>query len=154
MIQATVKFPAREATQTSRGPRINAVVTLPDGTDVKIWANEGDGLVSTWQKGQSVIVKPTKDGKYYDAVPPAQAPPTTATSAPQTTQSRQAVDITDPEQYAALQARAMGYADLFRAIHQRLATGDPQDANDMYTLPESDLHAAAASVFIAITRGT
>ena len=153
MIQATVKFPPREATQTTRGPRINALVTLPDGQEVKIWANEGDGLVSTWKKGDTVTVKPTKDGKYYDAVPPSQAPATTATGAPQATQSRQAVDITDPEQYAALKDRAMGYADLYRAIHQRLATGDPGDPNDMYTLPEGDLHAAAASVFIAITRG-
>jgi hypothetical protein len=151
MIQATVKYPPRDATQTSRGPRINAVVTLPDGTDVKIWANEGDGLVSTWQKGQSVIVKPTKDGKYYDAV--AGQPATTAQATPQATQSRQVVDITDPEQASALTARAMAYADLYRAIHQRLATGDPGDPNDMYTLPEGDLHAAAASVFIAITRG-
>jgi hypothetical protein len=126
---------------------------MPDGTDVKIWANEGDGLVSTWKKGDSVTVKPTKDGKYYDAVPPSQAPAQAATGAPQATQSRQVVDITDPEQASALTARAMAYADLYRAIHQRLATGDPQDANDMYTLPEGDLHAAAASVFIAITRG-
>lgn len=153
MIQATVKYPAREATQTSRGPRINALVTLPDGTDVKIWANENDGLVSTWKKGQTVTVKLTKDGKWYDPVPPSEAPATTATNAPQATHARAVVDITDPEQFAALQARAMGYADLYRAIHQRLATGDPQAANDMYTLPESDLHAAAASVFIAITRG-
>lgn len=153
MITATVKFPAREATQTTRGPRINALVTLPDGQDVKIWANEGDGLVSTWKKGQTVTVKLTKDGKYYDAVPNAEAPATTAQGAPQATQSRQAVDITDPEQYAALQARAMAYADLYRSIHQRLATGDHQDPLDIYTLPEGDLHAAAASVFIAITRG-
>ena len=151
MITATVKFPAREATQTTRGPRINALVVLPDGQEVRVWANENDGLVSTWQKGQTVTVKLTKDGKYYDAV--AGTPATTATSAPQATQSRQAVDITDPEQYAALQARAMAYADLYRAIHQRLATGDHQDPLDMYTLPEGDLHAAAASVFIAITRG-
>ena len=153
MITATVKYPAREATQTTRGPRINALVTLPDGQDVKIWANEGDGLVSTWKKGQTVTVRLTKDGKYYDAVPNAEAPATTAQGAPQATQSRQAVDITDPEQYAALQARAMAYADLYRMIHQRLATGDAQDPLDMYTLPETDLHAAAASVFIAITRG-
>jgi hypothetical protein len=151
MITATVKFPAREATQTTRGPRINALVTLPDGQEVRVWANENDGLVSTWQKGQTVTVRPTKDGKYYDAV--AGTPATTATSAPQATQSRQAVDITDPEQASALQARAMAYADLYRAIHQRLAAGDAQDPLDMYTLPESDLHAAAASVFIAITRG-
>jgi hypothetical protein len=110
-------------------------------------------LVSTWKKGQTVTVKATKDGKYYDAVPNAEAPAQAATSAPQATQSRQAVDITDPEQYAALQARAMAYADLYRAIHQRLAAGDAQDPLDMYTLPEGDLHAAAASVFIAITRG-
>ena len=153
MITATVKFPAREATQTTRGPRINALVTLPDGQDVKIWANENDGLVSTWQKGQTVTVKLTKDGKYYDAVAPAQGTATTAQAAPQATQSRQAVDITDPEQFHALQARAMAYADLYRSIHQRLAAGDAQDPLDMYTLPESDLHAAAASVFIAITRG-
>ena len=95
----------------------------------------------------------TKDGKYYDAVPNAEAPATTAQAAPQATQSRQAVDITDPEQFHALQARAMAYADLYRMIHQRLAAGDAQDPLDMYTLPESDLHAAAASVFIAITRG-
>ena len=151
MITATVKFPAREATQTTRGPRINALVVLPDGQEVRVWANENDGLVSTWQKGQTVTVKLTKDGKYYDAV--AGTPATTATSAPQATQSRQAVDITDPEQASALQARAMAYADLYRAIHQRLAAGDAQDPLDMYTLPESDLHAAAASVFIAITRG-
>jgi hypothetical protein len=151
MITATVKFPAREATQTTRGPRINALVVLPDGQEVRVWANENDGLVSTWQKGQTVTVRLTKDGKYYDAV--AGTPATTATSAPQATQSRQAVDITDPEQYAALQARAMAYADLYRSIHQRLTTGDHQDPLDMYTLPEGDLHAAAASVFIAITRG-
>jgi hypothetical protein len=153
MITATVKYPAREATQTTRGPRINALVTLPDGQDVKIWANEGDGLVSTWKKGQTVTVRLTKDGKYYDAVPPSEAPATTAQGAPQAPNARQAVDITDPEQYAALQARAMAYADLYRSIHQRLAAGDAQDPLDMYTLPESDLHAAAASVFIAITRG-
>ncbi len=151
MITATVKFPAREATQTTRGPRINALVVLPDGQEVRVWANENDGLVSTWQKGQTVTVKLTKDGKYYDAV--AGTPATTAQGAPQATQSRQAVDITDPEQASALQARAMAYADLYRAIHQRLAAGDAQDPLDMYTLPESDLHAAAASVFIAITRG-
>ena len=151
MITATVKFPAREATQTTRGPRINALVVLPDGQEVRVWANENDGLVSTWQKGQTVTVRLTKDGKYYDAV--AGTPATTAQGAPQATQSRQAVDITDPEQASALQARAMAYADLYRAIHQRLAAGDAQDPLDMYTLPESDLHAAAASVFIAITRG-
>ena len=151
MITATVKFPAREATQTTRGPRINALVVLPDGQEVRVWANENDGIVSTWQKGQTVTVRPTKDGKYYDAV--AGTPATTAQGASQATQSRQSVDITDPEQYAALQARAMAYADLYRAIHQRLAAGDAQDPLDMYTLPESDLHAAAASVFIAITRG-
>lgn len=153
MITATVKYPAREATQTSRGPRINALVTLPDGQEVKIWANEGDGLVSTWKKGQTVTVRLTKDGKWYDPVPPSEAPATTATGASQATNARQVVDITDPEQFAALQARAMAYADLYRAIHQRLATGDHQDPLDIYTLPEGDLHAAAASVFIAITRG-
>ena len=153
MISATVKYPARDATQTSRGPRINALVTLPDGQEVKIWANEGDGLVSTWKKGQTVTVRLTKDGKWYDPVPPSEAHATTAQAAPQATQSRHAVDITDPEQYAALQARAMAYADLYRAIHQRLTTGDHQDPLDIYTLPEGDLHAAAASVFIAITRG-
>ena len=153
MISATVKYPARDATQTSRGPRINALVTLPDGQEVKIWANEGDGLVSTWKKGQTVTVRLTKDGKWYDAVPPSEAPAQAATGAPQATQSRHAVDITDPEQFAALQARAMAYADLYRAIHQRLTTGDHQDPLDIYTLPEGDLHAAAASVFIAITRG-
>lgn len=153
MITATVKYPAREALQTSRGPRINALVTLPDGQDVKIWANENDGLVSTWKIGQTVTVKLTKDGKWYDAVPPSEAPATSSTNAPQATHARQAVDITDPEQFAALQARAMAYADLYRAIHQRLATGDHQDPLDIYTLPEGDLHAAAASVFIAITRG-
>jgi len=153
MISATVKYPARDATQTSRGPRINALVTLPDGQEVKIWANEGDGLVSTWKKGQTVTVRLTKDGKWYDPVPPSEAPATTATGASQATNARQVVDITDPEQFAALQARAMAYADLYRAIHQRLATGDHQDPLDIYTLPEGDLHAAAASVFIAITRG-
>ena len=150
MITATVKYPAREALQTSRGPRINALVTLPDGQDVKIWANEGDGLVSTWKKGQTVMVKPTKDGKWYDAVPPSEAPATPSTNA---THARAVVDITDPEQFAALQAHAMAYADLYRAIHQRLSSGDMNDPTDMYTLPESDLHAASDSVFIAITRG-
>lgn len=153
MITATVKYPARDATKTSRGPRINALVTLPDGQEVKIWANEGDGLVSTWKKGQTVMVKPTKDGKWYDAVPPSEAPATPSTNAPQATHARAVVDITDPEQFAALQARAMAYADLYRAIHQRLSSGDMNDPTDMYTLPESDLHAASASVFIAITRG-
>ncbi len=39
LVDATVKYAAGTPRDTQRGPRINVVCTLPDGTEQKLWGD-------------------------------------------------------------------------------------------------------------------
>lgn len=74
-MQATVKYPANEPRNTKNGPRINAVVTLADGTEEKFWGNPGDPVLTALRKGQTVEVFKDKKGKWQLDTSSAQAQP-------------------------------------------------------------------------------
>jgi hypothetical protein len=59
-----VKFTAGQPKQTSYGMRINAVITLPSGEDVKLWADPGDPTLVALTKGQQVQLAQNAKGNW------------------------------------------------------------------------------------------
>ncbi|NEP00876.1 MAG: hypothetical protein F6K58_19865 [Symploca sp. SIO2E9] len=53
---AQVKYPAGRTVETKYGSRINVVLTLPNGEDVKLWSNPDDQALTSLRKGQAVQV--------------------------------------------------------------------------------------------------
>jgi hypothetical protein len=46
IIQGVVKYAAGPARETKNGPRINVVITLPSGEDIKLWGDPGDAVLT------------------------------------------------------------------------------------------------------------
>lgn len=144
IIQAVVKFPAREPMQTSRGPRINIKATLPDGTDVQVWGGP-DSPIAAWTKGQRVYL--TKKGQYYDLAP---AQPTQ--EAPAGSPYKAQADVSTPEAVEVLQKRAEALTAVYMSIYARLIEGNPEEPFGAGVNKE-DLSSAAATIFIQACRG-
>ena len=83
IVQGTVKYAAGPARETKNGPRINAVVTLADGEETKLWGDPGDPALTPLKKGNVVQLVKNAKGTGYSlldtapgtpAAPPAPAP--------------------------------------------------------------------------------
>lgn len=149
-VQATVKFAPGEPKETKNGPRINALVTLPSGEEVRIWAKPSEQPVASWQRGQNVLLE--QNGRYWNPVKNAPAQSQPATSVNQATREVARFDMNTDEARNAMYQRARDMADLYKYIHERLAKGDPDDVLDLYNLPEDDLQPATATIFIQLMR--
>jgi hypothetical protein len=57
-----VKYIPGEPRQTSHGLRINAVITLPSGEEVKLWGDPGDPALTALTKGQQVALAQNAKG--------------------------------------------------------------------------------------------
>jgi hypothetical protein len=57
-----VKYPPQEPRQTKNGLRINAVVTLPSGEEVKLWGDPGDPTLTALTRGQQVALAQNAKG--------------------------------------------------------------------------------------------
>ena len=62
LVKGMVKFPAREPRDYGYGDRINVVVSLADGAEVKVWGKPGDPIEGL-TKNQPVTL--VYDGKGY-----------------------------------------------------------------------------------------
>ena len=69
---ATVKFPAGKTFTTQYGDRVNAVLTLDDGEEIKLWGNPGDPNLTALKKGQQVAVVQDQKGWKLLNTPPAE----------------------------------------------------------------------------------
>jgi hypothetical protein len=65
LVQGKVKYAPGKPKQTQYGERINAVITLADGQEVKLWGNPDDAITQL-RKGESVTL--SHDGKSYKFV--------------------------------------------------------------------------------------
>jgi hypothetical protein len=59
-----VKYTPREPRQTTHGMRINAVVSLPDGEEVKLWGDPGDPALTALKKNQQVALAQNAKGNW------------------------------------------------------------------------------------------
>jgi hypothetical protein len=151
-IQATVKYAAGAPKDTARGLRINAVVILADGREDRIWDSPG-GIVSTWQKGQTVTLE--QKGQYLNPVAGATpaAPTAPANAAPQAQAPAQlAKNILDPEYEAELHAKAISMIGIYRAIYVQLGEDPILPFESVPAVAQEDRAAATATIFIQLMR--
>ncbi len=59
LVEAVVKYPARNPIDTQYGERINVVVTTPEGEQIKLWGKPGEEIANL-KKGQKVVL--ARDG--------------------------------------------------------------------------------------------
>ena len=79
ILTAIVKYGAGQPRQTQYGMKINALLTLPDGAEHRLWGKPDDVAIASLKRGQSVQL--LHDGKSYKLVgnvEPTQTPATAA----------------------------------------------------------------------------
>jgi hypothetical protein len=59
-----VKYIPGEPRQTTHGLRINAVITLPSGEEIKLWGDPGDPMLTALKKGQQVALAQNAKGNW------------------------------------------------------------------------------------------
>lgn len=63
IVNGVVKWEARSPLETKYGPRINVVVTLDSGEEIKLWGNPDDPILTHLVKGQRLTL--LQDDKGY-----------------------------------------------------------------------------------------
>ncbi|MCS7031457.1 MAG: hypothetical protein NZL92_08010 [Gloeomargarita sp. SKYG116] len=131
LIKAKVKFPAKGPIQTQYGERINVIVTLPDGTEQKLWGSPGSVLAS-YAKGEEIVLA-LENGKYKVVeIPPEVDGNPTQNKAPN------GLGIPTPEAISqACQLMATCYQEMARLLDG---------------VPPEQLQAMACTVFIQLMR--
>ena len=101
IVTATVKYAAGPPRETKYGKqRINALLTLPDGSEDRVWGDPGDAAITALSKGDTVQV--LQDGKGLKLVQVPQQP-SSPTPAPQHTQGHGAPEDSEAAFDEALQ---------------------------------------------------
>ncbi len=75
LIYGRVKYTAGTPKQTQYGMRINVVVTLPSGEEVKLWSDPGDPALVALTKGQQVQLAQNAKGNWQLVQQQSQEPP-------------------------------------------------------------------------------
>jgi hypothetical protein len=135
LITARVKYGAGQPRETQYGMRINTLLTLPDGTEHRVWGKPDDPEIASLKKGQQVQL--LHDGKGYKLIadnPPAQVNQPVAT------------ELT-PAQKRAIAEYVTGQADLLKFCWTTAAVKLGGIATE-----EESIRCAAASLYIAAQR--
>ncbi len=64
LVYGRVKYTPGEPRQTTHGMRINAVITLPSGEEVKLWSDPGDPTLTALKKNQQVALAQNAKGNW------------------------------------------------------------------------------------------
>jgi hypothetical protein len=135
LIAARVKYGAGQPRETQYGMRINALLTLPNGTEHRVWGKPEDLAISSLKKGQQVQL--LYDGKGYKLV---------ADNQPAQVKQPVATEL-NPEQKRAIADYVTGQADLLKFCWTTAAVKLGGIATE-----EESIRCAAASLYIAAQR--
>lgn len=132
---ATIKYPAGRVFDGQYGPSCNVLVTMPDGSEQKIWGKPDE--LQSYRHGDTIALLQDAKGK-FKPVAIAQQPqpadqPAPVKQAPQ-------VDKAAIADYATQQARVYAFC------YAQARAAMPPDA------PDAAIQAAASSVYIATGR--
>jgi hypothetical protein len=134
---ATIKFPAGRVFDGKYGPSCNVLVTMPDGSETKIWGKPEE--LQSYRRGDSIALLQDAKGK-FKPVAIAQTPQPAQYPAPQSTAPKPELDKVAIADYASQQAKLYSYC------YQQARSVMPPDA------PDAAIQAAASSVYIATGR--
>ncbi|WP_218080932.1 hypothetical protein [Anthocerotibacter panamensis] len=116
IFMGTVKYPTGKAFEGQYGPRVNAVVTLSTGKEVKLWGNPDNFTLTALRRGETVQVLEDDKGKLklLETDPaPALTPPLRPAQTPATHSLPTAPGWTVDEKQA-LAERVTQHAELMR----------------------------------------
>jgi len=131
---ATIKFPAGRVFDGQYGPSCNVLVTMPDGSEQKIWGKPDE--LQSYRRGDSIALLQDAKGK-FKPVAIAQQPQPANHPAPQATP---ALDKQAIAQFVVDQSR------LYSFCYAQARSAMPPDA------PLEAVQAAASSVYISTGR--
>jgi hypothetical protein len=84
LVKGSVKYPAREPRDYGYGERINVVVTLADGEEVKLWGKPGDPIEGLTRNQPVTLAYDGKSYKLADTPDRSSASPSSAGMTPET----------------------------------------------------------------------
>ncbi|XGV85774.1 MAG: hypothetical protein ACAF42_00050 (plasmid) [Limnothrix sp. BL-A-16] len=134
---ATIKFPVAKIFDGQYGPSCNVLVTMPDGSELKIWGKPDE--LQSYRRGDSIALLQDAKGK-FKPVAIAQTPQPAQHPAPQATAPKPELDKVAIADYATQQAKLYSYC------YQQARSVMSPDA------PDAAIQAAASSVYIATSR--
>jgi len=134
---ATIKFPAGRVFDGQYGPSCNVLVTMPDGSEVKVWGKPDE--LQSYRRGDSIALLQDAKGK-FKPVAIAQQPQRANHPAPQATAPNPELDKQAIAQFIVDRSRL--YAYCYRTAIESM----PPDA------PLEAIQACASSVFISTGR--
>lgn len=137
LTQATIKFPAGRVFDGQYGPSCNVLVTMPDGSEVKVWGKPDE--LQSYRRGDSIALLQDAKGK-FKPVAIAQQPQPVNHPAPQATAPKPEPDKRAIAQFIVDRSRLYAYC------YEQARAAMPPDA------PDAAIQAAASSVFISTGR--
>jgi len=134
---ATIKFPAGRVFDGQYGPSCNLLVTMPDGSEVKVWGKPDE--LQSYRRGDSITLLQDAKGK-FKPVAIAQQPQPVNHPVPQAAPPKPELDKQAIADFVTQQAKLYAYC------YQQARSAMPSDA------PLEAVQAAASSVYISTGR--
>lgn len=132
---ATIKYPAGRVFDGKFGPSCNVLVTMPDGSDQKIWGKPEE--LQSYRRGDAIALLQDAKGK-FKPVAIAQQPQPAEQPAP----VKQAPQVDKQAIADFIQSQAKLYSYCYRTAIETMPSESPLEA----------IQAAASSVYIATGR--
>jgi hypothetical protein len=138
-----VKYTPGTPRDTQYGPRINAVLTLPDGTEAKLWGDPDDASLLALKKGESVqLAKNAKGNWQLASAAPVEAP-SNVQGAVMPTKPNQATQLLTDDEKRAIAAKVTENAELFKYCLEQAR----QHCSE-YLETSEDLRSVATTLFL------
>lgn len=144
--QATVKYPSGKVFSTKYGDRINAVVTLPDGEEIKLWSNPDDPTLTSLRKGQSLQLAQDAKGRWQLIKSADESPPAHVQNATAHNQPQQQVAWSNEEKRQ-IATKVVEHAKLMK-----YCLSQAREHCSEYLETSEDLRAIATTLFLSVTR--
>jgi hypothetical protein len=136
-----VKYTPGTPRDTQYGPRINAVLTLPDGTEAKLWGDPDDASLLALKKGESVqLAKNAKGNWQLASAPPVEAPSNNTVTP---TKPNQSTQLLSDDEKRAIAAKVSENAKLMKYCLQQA-----REHCSEYLETSEDLRSVATTLFL------
>jgi hypothetical protein len=137
-----VKYPPQEPRQTKNGLRINAVVTLPSGEEVKLWGDPGEPALTALKKNQQVALAQNAKGNWQLVQQPDESQPSNGNQVVQNQHQPWGDD----------EKRAIATKVTENAKLMKFCLQQAREHCSEYLETSEDLRAVATTLFLSVTK--
>ena len=137
-----VKYTPGEPRQTTHGMRINAVITLPSGEEVKLWGDPGDPALTALKKNQQVSLAQNAKGNWQLVQQPDESQPSNGNQVVQNQHQPWGDD----------EKRAIATKVTENAKLMKFCLQQAREHCSEYLETSEDLRAVATTLFLSVTK--